>query len=260
MDITSFRRSGRACLHNAAHAPWRVTLIYLLILYAFLIPYNLFTIVYTYRILDQSSGFDAIASVNTYQTFASVAPLFVSLLTSMWDGLYNGYALRLHRERDAGLRALLEGLQLVGKLIWLTVQILVYTALWMCLFIIPGFIAFYRYRFAYLILFDCPTLTAGQALNLSKQLTYGRKLDLFRLDLSFIYYFFLLSFCNVFVNLPYFFEVPNPGMHTDIRYYLIGTAVVILAQLLFLPHHRTSLAAAYLDACSIDENLESLSE
>jgi len=260
MNISSYRQSARERLRGAANSPFRVTLVYLLILYAVLVPYNLFTIVYTYRILDRSSGFDAISSVNVYQTFASVAPLFVNLLTSVWDGLYHGYALRLHREKDIGLRDLLDGLHLIGKLIWLTVQILVYTLLWMCLFFLPGFIAFYRYRFAYLILFDCPNLSASQALNLSKQLTYGRKLDLFRMDLSFLYYFLPLSLCNAIINLPYFFEIPNPGMQTDIGYYLVGTCLGILTQLLFLPHHRASLAAAYLDACKIDENLESLSE
>lgn len=260
MNIFAFRQSAREHLHALEESPRHVTLVYLLILYAVLIPYNLFTIFYTYRMLEQSSGFDAISRVNVYQTFASAAPLLINLLSSTWDGLYYGYALRVHQDSASGLRSLFGGLQFVGKLIWLTVQILVYTIMWMCLFIIPGFIAFYRYRFAYLILFDCPTLSASQALNLSKQLTFGRKLDLFRLDLSFLYYFLPLSIGNAVINLPYFFEVPNPGMQTDILYYLAGTGLAIVVQLLFLPHHRTSLAAAYLDACRIDETITSLSE
>ena len=260
MNIVSYRRSAREQLDNAAHSPYRTTLVYLLLLYAILIPYNLFTITYTYRILDQSSGFDAITKVNIYTTFASVAPLAINLLSSMWDALYNAYALRLHQDPAAGVRALFDGLQLLGKLIWLSAQILIYTTFWMFLFIIPGFIAFYRYRFAYLILFDCPNLSASQALNLSKQLTYGRKMDLFRLDLSFLYFFLPLSIGNAVINVPYFFELSNPGMRTDILFYLAGTCIAFAVQLMFLPHHRTSLAAVYLDACRIDEELTSLSE
>lgn len=260
MNFVSFRNTARERLRAAEQSPYRVTFIYLIMLYAVLIPYNIFTITYTYRILDQSSGFDAIAKVNVYTTFASAAPLAINLLTSMWDGLYNSYTLRLNQDSAVGLRALFDGMQLLGKLIWLTVQILVYTTIWMFFFIIPGFIAFYRYRFAYLILFDCPNLSAAQALNLSKQLTYGRKMDLFRMDLSFLYFFLPLSIGNSVINVPYFFELPNPGMRTDILFYLAGMGIAFTAQLLFLPHHRASLAAAYLDACRIDEDLTSLSE
>ena len=260
MQPFQYRKAASACLRAAEVSPHRVTLIYLAIIYAVLIPYNLFTIIYTYRILDQSSGFDAIAKMNVYTTFASVSPLIINLFTSVWDGLYNAYALRVSQDAQADHHALFDGLQLVGKLIWLTVQILIYTALWICLFILPGFIAFYRYRFAYLILFDCPNLSAGQALNLSKQLTYGRKLDLFRLDLSFLYLFLLMSIGSAVINIPYLYELPNVGMRMDVTFYLVGTGIALLAQLLFLPHHRASLAAAYLDACRIDENITSLSE
>lgn len=260
MNVFALRRLAKDRLRGASISPRSTTLVYLLIVYAVLIPYNLFTIGYTYRVLDQASGFDTISKLNAYNAYAAVAPMAISLFTSVLDSAYQGYMLRLSQDRNAGIRALFDSFQLLGKLIWLTVQILLFTSLWMCLFIIPGFIAAYRYRFAYFILFDCPELSASQALNLSKQLTEGRKMQLFQLDLSFLYFFISLSVCNVLINLPYFLELPNSGMQTDIRFYLLGTCAAFLVQFLFLPHHRASLAAAYLDACEIDPNIETLSE
>ena len=61
-----------------------------------------------------------------------------------------------------------------------------YTLLWSLLFYIPGIIKAYSYSMAPYILAENPELTARQALNLSKEITYGHKMELFVLDLSFI--------------------------------------------------------------------------
>lgn len=61
-----------------------------------------------------------------------------------------------------------------------------YIVLWTLLFIIPGIIAAYRYAMAPFILAENPGMTASQAIDASKQMMEGRKLDLFVLDLTFI--------------------------------------------------------------------------
>ena len=66
------------------------------------------------------------------------------------------------------------------------VEIFVCTFLWSFLFIFPGHMAFYRYRFANYILATTEEMTAGEAIAKSKELTYGNKFQLFVLDLSFI--------------------------------------------------------------------------
>ena len=81
---------------------------------------------------------------------------------------------------------LTEGLSVAGKLIWCWVQLTVRTFLWSMLFIIPGIVAAYRYRFAYYNLLTDSNLSAGEAIRLSCQQTAGIKMDLFVLDLSFI--------------------------------------------------------------------------
>lgn len=60
-----------------------------------------------------------------------------------------------------------------------------FTFLWSLLFVIPGIIAAYRYSFAMLNLCENPALGVMEALELSKQQTYGYKGQLFMLNLSF---------------------------------------------------------------------------
>ncbi|MBR4823572.1 MAG: DUF975 family protein [Spirochaetaceae bacterium] len=66
------------------------------------------------------------------------------------------------------------------------VQIYVCTNLWSFLLFFPGFIAAYRYRYARYIFATTEDITAGEAIEKSKELTYGNKSQLFVLDLSFI--------------------------------------------------------------------------
>lgn len=66
-----------------------------------------------------------------------------------------------------------------------------YIFLWSLLFIIPGIIASLRYSMASFILYENPGMTPNEAITASKEMTYGHKLDLFVLDLSFIGWDFL---------------------------------------------------------------------
>jgi len=61
-----------------------------------------------------------------------------------------------------------------------------FTFLWSLLFVIPGIIKSYEYRMVSYILSDSPDIPYKQALEISKQMTYGHKADMFILDLSFI--------------------------------------------------------------------------
>lgn len=70
----------------------------------------------------------------------------------------------------------------------------VYTVLWTFLFIIPGIIKTYEYSMVIYILSAHPNLPTTDALNLSREMTYGHKWDMFVLDLSFIGWNILASF------------------------------------------------------------------
>lgn len=58
--------------------------------------------------------------------------------------------------------------------------------LWTLLLIIPGIIKSYSYRIVPYILAENPEIGAKRAIQLSRQMTKGNKLDMFILDLSFI--------------------------------------------------------------------------
>ena len=80
-----------------------------------------------------------------------------------------------------------------GKSILLSFLTWIFTILWSLLFVIPGIIKAYSYRMAFLILADNPELSANEALKKSKEMMKGHKLDLFVLDLSFIWWFLLVA-------------------------------------------------------------------
>ena len=81
-----------------------------------------------------------------------------------------------------------------------------FISLWTLVFIIPGVIAQYKYWAVKYILNENPNLSWQHALDLSKRMTYGRKWDLFVLQISFIGWYILGALlCGlgvIFVN-PY---------------------------------------------------------
>lgn len=62
----------------------------------------------------------------------------------------------------------------------------IFIFLWSLLLIVPGIIKSLSYAMTFYILRDRPELSVNQAINLSKDMMYGHKFDLFYLYLSFI--------------------------------------------------------------------------
>ncbi len=110
----------------------------------------------------------------------------VTLFTVVLNGGYYIYCMGIRRGAEMPYATLLDGLSVAGKLIWCWLQMTVRIFLWSMLFVIPGIIAAYRYRFAYYNVLSDDALSAGDAIRLSCRQTQGRKADLFMLDLSFI--------------------------------------------------------------------------
>ena len=110
----------------------------------------------------------------------------VTLFTVVLNGGYYIYCMGIRGGAEMPYATLLDGLSVAGKLIWCWLQMTVRIFLWSMLFVIPGIIAAYRYRFAYYNVLSDDALSAGDAIRLSCRQTQGRKADLFMLDLSFI--------------------------------------------------------------------------
>lgn len=99
----------------------------------------------------------------------------------------------------------LNGARFLGKSWWLNFLISFFTALWSMLFVIPGIIKSLSYSLAFYVLADNPHMTAREALNESKRMMHGHKMELFVMQLSFIGWYIL---CMFTFFLPIFYVIP----------------------------------------------------
>ncbi len=136
--------------------------------------------------------------------------LFIILLRIISDVLsagYSWYALRINRSMSATFSNIFDPMNMIFKVIGLTIVMSVFCFLWSLLLIIPGIIAAYRYRQAYYILFDHPEYGILECIRESKRMMQGNKGELFILDLSFLGWIILcgLTFGILLIwKLPYF--------------------------------------------------------
>ncbi len=146
----------------------------------------------------------------TLITLPTIVVTFLSLLTSLLLTTltygYYSYSMTVRAGNNAEYGTLFDGFTYVGKIILLEIVMYCRIFLWSMLFIIPGIIAAYRYRFARFDLCENPDLSVSEAIAMSKRQTYGIKGELFLLDLSFFGWDLLvgitLGLLNIYV-LPY---------------------------------------------------------
>lgn len=125
-----------------------------------------------------------------HRAFPALLVTFVSIVTALLGVLlgigYSLYHLGIRRGEEMPYLTLFDGFSFAGKVILLYIVQYIFIFLWLLLFIVPGIIAAYRYRFAYYNLCEDPDMGVMEALNMSKAQTNGFKWQLFVLDLSFL--------------------------------------------------------------------------
>ena len=151
-------------------------------------------------------------AVNTFLT------ILINLISSLLGLGFVSFCMEIQRGYATPYAALFDGFERAGKLIWATIVINVRVLLWSFLFIVPGLVAMYRYRFAIYNILENPSLTATQAIELSKVQTYGMKGQLLACDLSFLGW---LLVCLLFCALPLVWVNPYMVL-TDLGYYAVG--------------------------------------
>ena len=107
-----------------------------------------------------------------------IAPIMAMGMTMVYLGVSNN--------QEPKVEGVFGGFNIFGKAWFLSFLMELFIMLWAMLFVIPGIIKGYSYSMAPYILADNPTMTAREALNESKRITNGAKMDLFILELSFI--------------------------------------------------------------------------
>lgn len=123
-------------------------------------------------------------------TFVSI---LVSLVTLVLGSGFTLYCMAVRRGERAEFLTLFDGFSFAGKVIVLNILMYVYVFLWSMLFVIPGVIAWYRYRFALYNLYENPDLSPTEALAMSKRQTTGYKSQLLFLDISYFGWMLLAS-------------------------------------------------------------------
>lgn len=139
-----------------------------------------------------------------FQPPLAKAALFLSILvflyTLVMDFGYSGYALDLYRGGQPGYGDLFSRFYLGGKIILLSLLILLCTYLWSLLFLIPGIVAWYRYRMSRYVLLDHPEMGVFTAWNHSKRMMQGHKSQLFLVDLSFLLWMVAAYLATIMAN------------------------------------------------------------
>ena len=135
--------------------------------------------------------------VSAFAGDSGVLSTFVTILTYLLAIVLGAgfalYCMAIRWGERTEYLTLFDGFSFVGKLIALTIVTYAFIWLWSMLFVIPGIIAAYRYRFAPFNLYENPGISVMEALNMSKQQTMGYKGQLFALDLSYLGWSLLAS-------------------------------------------------------------------
>ena len=110
---------------------------------------------------------------------------FCTLLTAVLGAGFAMYCMAIRQGERMEYLAVFDGFSIAGKFIALYLVKFCLVMAWSMLFLIPGFIAAYRYRFAEYNLYENPDLGVFQCLDMSKRQTVGYKSQLLALDLSY---------------------------------------------------------------------------
>ena len=143
--------------------------------------------------------------------------------------------LTANRSGDPGLSTLFSGFgggrywNTVGVMFWMNLRVF----LWSLLLIVPGIIKSYQYRFVPFLLAENPALGAARALEISRQMTDGEKLNIFVLDLSFFGWHLLGA---LLLGIGSLFVAPYPAateaeLYAALRAKAIATGCVTEAEL-----------------------------
>ena len=180
IDRPQAKLAAKNCMRTADTSPYQIGLVFILITLA-LSAFDYFMM----------ARFATLQYLDAYTTIAVPSPInmFVTILSNLIIFILQAgmitYALGVRSGHRMPMRSLFDPFSMAGKIVLLDIVMTFFITLWTMLFVIPGIIASYRYRFAIYNLLENPDLGVMEAINLSKQQTNGFKWQLFVLDLSF---------------------------------------------------------------------------
>lgn len=191
LDQTGLKSHARGLVFSGSVSPLLVSAVIVLI--TNLLDYVSFTFEYGTTLFEELRRAWEMGDKYTMPTasasptfFTTFVPILIMLLMPLIQAGYKSHCMGIYRGERTGFSALLDGLGIAGKVIWCDIQMSARIMLWSMLFVLPGLVALYRYRFSVYNLLRDPSLSASDAIALSCRQTEGMKMDLFLLDLSFL--------------------------------------------------------------------------
>ena len=253
MNYRGLKQASRQCLRDSGAHPLRLTVLFLLCLYAVTVTSDMVSYFFD-RQLNQTTGFDAMDLKATADLWNVGSFFVVNLLAMLWSAGYDAFTLHLSRGQTASFQDFFQGFRMVGKVLAVVLLRAVYVFFWSMLLVIPGLVAIYRYRMAVFVILDNPNMTASQALATSSRLTYGKKAELLMLDLHFFWYYLPTAITGILVNAYNYGFLPE-RMYTDQGFwavYLVNLLLPLLMDMAAMAYYRTTCAHAYNWLQSLD--------
>lgn len=197
LDRILLKREAKEITRSARVSAYRITFLYLVII-------NVLDLINTYVsgsvVTNMQFYFPDLpvpqfflSALEFPPTLVMFVSVLVALLLSVLSVGYTIYQLGVRAGREMDYSSLFDGFSFVGKVILLQIVIFIHVFLWSLLLVVPGIIAAYRYRFSTYNLCENPEISVMEALGLSTRQTYGHKMDLFVLDLTFLGWNFLCT-------------------------------------------------------------------
>lgn len=125
-----------------------------------------------------------------FQSFASMLLFLTFIIIN--TGL-TIFIMNTVRGKEPCYGNLLDGFSSAFRILILSLVRVVLISVGSLLFLIPGIILFYSYRMSVYLLIDRHDLSPFECLRESRRIMKGHKLELFRLDMSFILWFLIAS-------------------------------------------------------------------
>lgn len=243
MNYSGLKQASRVCLAESKTPYTKLTFLFLLCLYAFTIPCDVLIWIFNSQ-LNRLTGLDAVSGRSRIMLWNLIISVVSSLAATLWQIGYYAFTLRLSRAEGASFSTFWAAFQRFDQFLLLILLQGVLIFLWSMLFMIPGIVAAYRYRMAAYAMLDNPELTASEALSVSKRLTYGHKLELFLLDLSFLWYSVPLLLFSSLPLLPAY--VPSlSGALVQLPLYAVSYILSFVWQCFFMPYILGTMAHAF---------------
>lgn len=181
---SQYRAEGLAALKGNWCNALVATILIFIICFVFYGPYMWFYLTATTEVANVDpvgflKTFGVVIGVLVVGCYFFIYPLYV--------GYFNAFK-KLYAENDGQLtgNTFKETFNGWGRNAWGMFLMYLFIFFWSLLFFIPGIIKTFSYALTPYILRDYPELSANQAINLSRKMMKGHKLDLFCLGLTFI--------------------------------------------------------------------------